>query len=321
MYGNIHTDLAMEARESNSALNGVSEERTDNEHYSVSRIKIDTDEAASALQKSKGLYITIEAPDLVLRESELIKAVTEALSAELTGLIDKGGTSGTVLVVGLGNRAVTPDALGPKTAEKILVTRHIKQYMPDAIPNGVRSVCAVSPGVLGVTGIETMEVIQGIVERSKPSLIIAIDSLSSRRTERIASTIQLCDAGIQPGAGGIARNAVRIQPGAGVGNIRSGLDEASLGIPVIAVGVPLVVYASTISRDTIGLIASELGLLGNEEKIKELAAKAISEKTGELIVTPKEIDSLIECTSTILADGINMCLFGKDYAEVRSLIA
>ena len=307
MYGNIHTDLAMEARESNSALNGVSEERSDNEHYSVSRIKIDTDEAASALQKSKGLYITIEAPDLVLRESELIKAVTEALSAELTGLIDKGGTSGTVLVVGLGNRAVTPDALGPKTAEKILVTRHIKQYMPDAIPNGVRSVCAVSPGVLGVTGIETMEVIQGIVERSKPSLIIAIDSLSSRRTERIASTIQLCDAGIQPGAG--------------VGNIRSGLDEASLGIPVIAVGVPLVVYASTISRDTIGLIASELGLLGNEEKIKELAAKAISEKTGELIVTPKEIDSLIECTSTILADGINMCLFGKDYAEVRSLIA
>ena len=307
MYGNIHTDLAMEARESNSALNGVSEERTDNEHYSVSRIKIDTDEAASALQKSKGLYITIEAPDLVLREPELIKAVTEALSAELTGLIDKGGTSGTVLVVGLGNRAVTPDALGPKTAEKILVTRHIKQYMPEAIPNGVRSVCAVSPGVLGVTGIETMEVIQGIVERSKPSLIIAIDSLSSRRTERIASTIQLCDAGIQPGAG--------------VGNIRSGLDEASLGIPVIAVGVPLVVYASTISRDTIGLIASELGLLGNEEKIKELAAKAISEKTGELIVTPKEIDSLIECTSTILADGINMCLFGKDYAEVRSLIA
>ena len=307
MYGNIHTDLAIEARESNSALNGVSEERTDNEHYSVSRIKIDTDEAASALQKSKGLYITIEAPDLVLREPELIKAVTEALSAELTGLIDKGGTSGTVLVVGLGNRAVTPDALGPKTAEKILVTRHIKQYMPDAIPNGVRSVCAVSPGVLGVTGIETMEVIQGIVERSKPSLIIAIDSLSSRRTERIASTIQLCDAGIQPGAG--------------VGNIRSGLDEASLGIPVIAVGVPLVVYASTISRDTIGLIASELGLLGNEEKIKELAAKAISEKTGELIVTPKEIDSLIECTSTILADGINMCLFGKDYAEVRSLIA
>ena len=307
MYGNIHTDLAMEARESNSALNGVSEERTDNEHYSVSRIKIDTDEAASALQKSKGLYITIEAPDLVLREPELIKAVTEALSAELTGLIDKGGTSGTVLVVGLGNRAVTPDALGPKTAEKILVTRHIKQYMPDAIPNGVRSVCAVSPGVLGVTGIETMDVIQCIVERSKPSLIIAIDSLSSRRTERIASTIQLCDAGIQPGAG--------------VGNIRSGLDEASLGIPVIAVGVPLVVYASTISRDTIGLIASELGLLGNEEKIKELAAKAISEKTGELIVTPKEIDSLIECTSTILADGINMCLFGKDYAEVRSLIA
>ena len=217
------------------------------------------------------------------------------------------GLDGTALVAGLGNRAVTPDALGPRTAEKILVTRHIKQYMADAIPHHVRSVCAVSPGVLGVTGIETMEMIKGAASSSKPAVIIAIDSLASRRTERIGCTIQLCDAGLQPGAG--------------VGNARSGLDRQSMGVPVIAIGVPLVVYASTISRDTVGLIAGELGLMNNEESVKELAAKAISEKTGELIVTPKEIDALIGSMSAILSNAINMALFGADHAELKSLIA
>ena len=206
------------------------------------------------------------------------------------------GLDGTALVAGLGNRAVTPDALGPRTAEKILVTRHIKQYMADAIPHHVRSVCAVSPGVLGVTGIETMEMIKGAAASSQPAVIIAIDSLASRRTERIGCTIQLCDAGLQPGAG--------------VGNARSGLDRQSMGVPVIA-----------ISRDTVGLIAGELGLMNNEESVKELAAKAISEKTGELIVTPKEIDALIGSMSAILSNAINMALFGTDHAELKSLIA
>jgi len=179
--------------------------------------------------------------------------------------------------------------------------------MADAIPHHVRSVCAVSPGVLGVTGIETMEMIKGAAASSQPAVIIAIDSLASRRTERIGCTIQLCDAGLQPGAG--------------VGNARSGLDRQSMGVPVIAIGVPLVVYASTISRDTVGLIAGELGLMNNEESVKELAAKAISEKTGELIVTPKEIDALIGSMSAILSNAINMALFGTDHAELKSLIA
>ena len=126
-------------------------------------------------------------------------------------------------------------------------------------------------------------------------------------SSRIGCTIQLCDAGLQPGAG--------------VGNARSGLDRQSMGVPVIAIGVPLVVYASTISRDTVGLIAGELGLMNNEESVKELAAKAISEKTGELIVTPKEIDALIGSMSAILSNAINMALFGTDHAELKSLIA
>jgi spore protease len=152
-----------------------------------------------------------------------------------------------------------------------------------------------------------MEMIKGAAASSQPAVIIAIDSLASRRTERIGCTIQLCDAGLQPGAG--------------VGNARSGLDRQSMGVPVIAIGVPLVVYASTISRDTVGLIAGELGLMNNEESVKELAAKAISEKTGELIVTPKEIDALIGSMSAILSNAINMALFGTDHAELKSLIA
>ena len=296
MKADIRTDLAMEARELHAAGTGVSEQNEQREGYAISRIRIETDEAAKALGKAKGLYVTIDAPELTYGGAELTAAVTEAAANELSAMI-----------AGLGNRAVTPDALGPRTAEKILVTRHIKQYMADAIPHHVRSVCAVSPGVLGVTGIETMEMIKGAAASSQPAVIIAIDSLASRRTERIGCTIQLCDAGLQPGAG--------------VGNARSGLDRQSMGVPVIAIGVPLVVYASTISRDTVGLIAGELGLMNNEESVKELAAKAISEKTGELIVTPKEIDALIGSMSAILSNAINMALFGTDHAELKSLIA
>ena len=190
MKADIRTDLAMEAREMHAAGTGVSEQNEQREGYAISRIRIETDEAAKALGKAKGLYVTIDAPELTYGGAELTAAVTEAAANELSAMI--AGLDGTALVAGLGNRAVTPDALGPRTAEKILVTRHIKQYMADAIPHHVRSVCAVSPGVLGVTGIETMEMIKGAASSSKPAVIIAIDSLASRRTERIGCTIQLC---------------------------------------------------------------------------------------------------------------------------------
>jgi len=303
----IRTDLAMEARELHPSLSGVTEESEAHEGVAVTRIALTTDDAAARLEKRKGRYVTLDAPELSARPLDLFERVSRALSNELSRLMEGLGTCENVLVVGLGNRAITPDSLGPRVVESIYVTRHIKQYMPDALPGPVRAVSAVAPGVLGVTGVETMEIVRGVVEHCKPDLVIAVDALASRRAARISTTVQLTDAGISPGAG--------------VGNNRTGLDRETLGVPVIAIGVPLVVFATTISQDTISLIADETGLHNDEERLKELAAKVIAEHIGELIVTPKEIDSIVADMTRIVADGINMALFGADYGEVRMLIA
>ena len=303
----IRTDLAMEARELHPSLSGVTEESEEHEGVAVTRIALTTDDAAARLEKRKGRYVTLDAPELSARPLDLFERVSRALSNELSRLMEGLGTCENVLVVGLGNRAITPDSLGPRVVESIYVTRHIKQYMPDALPGPVRAVSAVAPGVLGVTGVETMEIVRGVVEHCKPYLVIAVDALASRRAARISTTVQLTDAGISPGAG--------------VGNNRTGLDRETLGVPVIAIGVPLVVFATTISQDTISLIADETGLHNDEERLKELAAKVIAEHIGELIVTPKEIDSIVADMTRIVADGINMALFGADYGEVRMLIA
>lgn len=303
----IRTDLAMEARELHPSLSGVTEESEEHEGVAVTRIALTTDDAAARLEKRKGRYVTLDAPELSARPLDLFERVSRALSNELSRLMEDLGTCENVLVVGLGNRAITPDSLGPRVVESIYVTRHIKQYMPDALPGPVRAVSAVAPGVLGVTGVETMEIVRGVVEHCKPDLVIAVDALASRRAARISTTVQLTDAGISPGAG--------------VGNNRTGLDRETLGVPVIAIGVPLVVFATTISQDTISLIADETGLHNDEERLKELAAKVIAEHIGELIVTPKEIDSIVADMTRIVADGINMALFGADYGEVRMLIA
>ena len=303
----IRTDLAMEARELHPSLPGVTEEKEEHAGVSISRIALTQDEAARRLGKQKGRYITLDAPELTNRPLDLFERVSRELADELNGLIEGIGACENVLVVGLGNRAITPDSLGPRVVENVYVTRHIKQYMPEALPGPVRAVSAVAPGVLGVTGVETMEILRGVVEHCKPDLVIAVDSLASRRAARISTTLQLTDTGISPGAG--------------VGNNRTGIDRETLGVPVIAIGVPLVVFATTISQDTISLIADETGLHNDEERLKELAAKVIAEHIGELIVTPKEIDSIVADMTRIVADGINMALFGADYAEVRMLIA
>ena len=303
----IRTDLAMEARELHPSLSGVTEESEEHEGVAVTRIALTTDDAAARLEKRKGRYVTLDAPELSARPLDLFERVSRALSNELSRLMEGLGTCENVLVVGLGNRAITPDSLGPRVVESIYVTRHIKQYMPDALPGPVRAVSAVAPGVLGVTGVETMEIVRGVVEHCKPDLVIAVDALASRRAARISTTVQLTDAGISPGAG--------------VGNNRTGLDRETLGVPVIAIGVPLVEFATPISQDTISLIADETGLHNDEERLKELAAKVIAEHIGELIVTPKEIDSIVADMTRIVADGINMALFGADYGEVRMLIA
>ncbi len=303
----IRTDLAMEARELHPSLPGVTEETEEREGVSISRITLTTDDAAKRLEKRRGRYVTLDAPELTDRPLDLFERVSRTLADELTHLMEGLGACENVLVVGLGNRAITPDSLGPRVVESVYVTRHIKQYLPDALPGPVRAVSAVAPGVLGVTGVETMEIVRGVVEHCRPDLVIAVDSLASRRAARISTTVQLTDTGISPGAG--------------VGNNRTGLDRETLGVPVIAIGVPLVVFATTISQDTISLIADETGLHNDEERLKELAAKVIAERIGELIVTPKEIDSIVADMTRIVADGINMALFGADYGEVRMLVA
>ncbi|MBQ4610294.1 MAG: GPR endopeptidase [Clostridia bacterium] len=297
----------MESRELNPDIQGISEQTEETEEYAVSRIKIETHEAASKLEKPIGLYVTLDAPALAQRPLPLFEEVSRALAEEITHMAGSLPERGTVLVVGLGNRAITPDSLGPRVAERIYVTRHINEYMPNALPRPVRSVCSVAPGVLGVTGVETMEVVRGVAEHIKPDLIIAIDALASRRAARISTTIQLTDTGISPGSG--------------VGNTRKGLTPQVFGVPVIAIGVPMVVHAATISQEVISLIADKTGLHGDEEKLRGLAAEVINENLGPLVVTPKDIDTIVEDMSRVIADAINLALFRTDYEDVRMLIA
>lgn len=212
-----------------------------------------------------------------------------------------------VLIVGLGNWNVTPDALGPLVVENVMVTRHYFELMPGEVSPGYRPVSAIAPGVLGTTGIETGEIIQGIVEKSKPDLVIAIDALASRSLERVNTTIQIADTGIHPGSG--------------IGNKRKGLTLDTLGVPVIAVGVPTVVYASTIVNNAFELMHKHFQqqtahtgeILGILDQMKEderllLVKEVLSPLGHDLLVTPKEIDEFIEDIANIIASGLNAAL-------------
>ncbi|MEG1548191.1 MAG: GPR endopeptidase [Clostridia bacterium] len=307
MKKSIYTDLAMEARELSGELSGVIEQTENFGDVTVDRIEITDPDAAQQLGKQPGKYITIDAPDLVSRPLDLFEQVSRTITNELIALAGELSPTATVLVVGLGNRYITPDSLGPSVAEKVYVTRHINQMMPEALSAPTRSVCAFAPGVLGVTGVETLEVIRGVVEHVKPDLIIIIDSLASRRAARISTTVQLTNAGISPGSG--------------VGNTRAGLSKQELGVPVIAIGVPMVVNASTISQDTISLIVAQTGMQNDEDRLLSLAEKVMDEHIGPLIVTPKDIDTIVDDMSVILSNGINRAILGERYDEVHSLIA
>ena len=307
MGRSIYTDLALESREMNPRIDGVEEINEKDGEISITRIKITADEAAKKLDKQKGSYIPLDAPELVNRPLDLFEAMSKCLCKEIKLMIPKLGENASIMIAGLGNRMITPDSLGPRVAEQVYVTRHITEYMPDAMDHPLRSVCSVAPGVLGVTGVETSEIVRGIVEHVKPDLIIAIDSLAARRASRISTMIQLTDTGISPGSG--------------VGNTRAGLTLESLGVPVMAIGVPLVVYASTVAQDTIELMADETGLHNDEERLKALAEKVISEHMGPMIMTPKDIDSMVGDMSRIIADGINLAIHDMNYDEVKALIA
>ena len=251
MY-NFRTDLALERRDIYQKVNKLNEidgiesiEQEINENIKVSKVKITNQNGEQAIGKPIGNYITIDVKKLKIAEEDDIQKASETLTNELKQIIDMHtDKQGDILVVGLGNIYVTPDALGPKVINEIDVTRHIIKYLPQYIDKGTRPVSAISPGVLGTTGIETVEILKGIVENIKPKLLIVIDALASRSIERISSTIQLSDTGIVPGAG--------------VGNTRQEISQASLGIPVIAIGIPTVVELATLVSDGIDIFINRL---------------------------------------------------------------
>ena len=306
---NFRTDLAVERRDifqKNNNLEKIdgieTEELEIDKNLKVSRVKITNENGEQAIGKPIGDYITVDIKKLRMADEEQIQKSAEVLSKELKPIIDKHiGGEDEILVAGLGNIYVTPDSLGPKVINDIDVTRHIIKYLPQYIDENARPVSAVSPGVLGTTGIETLEILEGIINMTKPKMLIVIDALASRSIERISSTIQLSDTGIVPGAG--------------VGNTRKELSKKTLGIPVVAIGIPTVVESAVLVNDCLDLFITKLQEEAkSNEYLNQLKAKdnyeeikeALNPSDYNMIVTPKEIDELIENMASIVARGINI---------------
>ena len=301
---NFRTDLAIERtniyRKANKLdkIEGIEtqEEKIDNK-IKVTRVKITNEDGEKAIGKPKGTYITIDLNGFKGAGEEDIEKSSEVLSNELKQMIDNHiDKKEDIMVVGLGNIYVTPDALGPKVINEIDVTRHIIKYLPQYIDENARPVTAMAPGVLGTTGIETLEILEGVVENVKPKLLIVIDALASRSIDRISSTIQLADTGIVPGAG--------------VGNTRKEISKNTLGIPVIAIGIPTVVESAVLINDGLDIIINKLQteaksnvFLNNlkEQDNYESIKDALNPQDYNMIVTPKEIDELIENMKDVVA--------------------
>ena len=308
---NFRTDMADERRDIYKKINNLNdipgietEERNDSNNIKVSKVKVLDQKGEEAIGKPVGTYITIDIKNLKFAGEEEIQISSKSVTKELNELIEKHiSKEDGILIVGLGNKEVTPDALGPKVVQDIDITRHLLTYAPQILKEGTRPVSAVSPGVLGTTGIETLEIIKGIVDNVKPKLLIVIDSLASKSVERISSTIQIADTGIVPGAG--------------VGNKRKELSVNTLGIPVIAIGVPMVVDLATITDDCLDLFITKLqqeaksndylNKLKDQDNYEEIK-EALIPNDFNMIVTPKEIDDLIENMGSVVARGINFAI-------------
>lgn len=311
----VRTDLALEEKErfesDNVEIQGVilEEEYDDTCEMRITKVKIETENGAKAMGKPAGIYLTLEAPNMGVPDEDYHREISEKLAGYIRELIDGLGLEKedlSVLVVGLGNRQVTPDALGPYVADHLCVTRHIvKEYGKYAMGmEQVKLVSAVVPGVMGQTGMETLEIIRGIVRETSPHLVIAVDALAARNSRRLNRTIQIADTGIHPGSG--------------VGNHRNGLTKESLGVPVIGIGVPTVVDAATIVNDTmenlIEALESSKMLKGvgnvlktynNAEKY-ELVKELISPHLNGMFVTPKDEDEMIRQISYTISEALNM---------------
>lgn len=317
----IRTDLALEEKErfesDDVEVSGVSlEEEYDREReIRVTRVKIETENGARTMGKPVGVYLTMEAPNLAVPDEDYHREVSVKLAEYIRELIrgkqvEKEDVS--VLVVGLGNRQATPDALGPYVADNLCVTRHIvKEYGKYAMGmEHAQMVSAIVPGVMGQTGMETLEIVKGIVQETKPDMVIAVDALAARNSRRLNRTIQIADTGIHPGSG--------------VGNHRSALTEETLSVPVIAIGVPTVVDAATIVNDTMENLIDALesssilkgvgGVLhtySSAEKY-ELVKELLSPHLNGMYMTLKEEDEMVKQISYTISEALNMLFSNKD---------
>lgn len=317
---NIRTDLALETRErfvsDHVEIPGVSVEETYDEEREIrtTRVVVETENGAKMMGKPVGTYLTIEAPNMAVPDEDYHREISKKLAEDIKELVPERKEEVSVLVVGLGNREVTPDALGPYVADHLHVTRHIvKEYGKYAMgKDQVYLVSAIVPGVTGQTGMETLEIVKGIVEETEPDFVVAIDALAARNSKRLNRTIQITDTGICPGSG--------------VGNHRLALNRETLGVKVIGIGVPTVVDAVTIVNDTmenfiVALESSELlKSVGetlrsyNEAEKQELIRELIAPHLNGMYMTPKNIDDTIKRVSFTISEALNI-LFSEGTAS------
>lgn len=293
------TDLALEARElwqesaeRTTRLSGVKATKTRQEGYPVTRVDILDERGEKSLGKPRGSYLTIDLTTFWQRKADFFERAVRAVGSQLKELLPAEGPA---LVIGLGNQAMTPDAVGPLAADNILITRHLIAAMPRHFA-GFRPVAVFRTGVLGTTGVESAEAVRGLVAEVKPSLVIAVDALASRRCGRVCATVQLSDTGIIPGSG--------------VGNHRAALNRETLGVPVFAVGVPTVVDAATLAADL-------LEEAGAEERTPE----SLQGGGQILMVTPQDIDRQVRELSKVVGYGINWALQDLEIEEMNALLS
>lgn len=291
----IRTDLALETTErfaeENAEIRGVEvhEEYDEEKDVRTTVVKIVTENGAKSMGRPQGTYITIEAPELSTPDEDYHREISEEISTHLRKLIDLKKEK-SVLVIGLGNAAITADALGPQVVDNLLMTRHIiKEYGLRGIKHEkMHRISGIAPGVMAQTGMETAEIVQGIVSETKPDVVVAIDALAARSVRRLSRTIQITDTGIHPGSG--------------VGNHRDGLTEENLQVKVIGIGVPTVVDAATIVHDSMAHLLDTL----EETEQKEFLDEMIAPNLYSMFVTPKDVDETIKYLSFTISEGLNI---------------
>ncbi|BCN31733.1 GPR endopeptidase [Anaeromicropila herbilytica] len=299
IYGR-RTDLALEVRESfeedDVEIKGVvlTEDYNENKDIKVTTVVIKDEKGAKAMRKPIGTYITIEAPKMEEDDEDYNRPLSEEIAKYLNQL-SGGLKESEILIAGLGNREVTPDSLGPQVVDNLYVTRHLIREFGDEFRkrHDMGSLSAIAPGVMGQTGMESSEILRGVINETKPKLIIVIDALAARSIHRLNTTVQITDTGISPGSG--------------VGNNRNALNEESLGVKVIALGVPTVVDAATIVNDTMEGFLRKKGF--KEEEVYGFLNEVAEEDIRNMFVTPKSIDESVKRISYTISEAINSCIY------------